>query len=344
MQSTMLPRNAVAVATALAFFAMPLAAQTTVELAPLKDNTLYEDASGQLSNGSGRFFFAGRTDQAEGSRRRALLAFDIAAALPAGARIEQVRLRLNMSKTNDLAGAHDISLHRASSDWGEGASVAPGEEGAGGTAAQGDATWIHTFFNTSQWGTAGGDFVAQPSATVSVDNVGAYTWGSTEALVADVQAWLDNPEQNFGWILIGNEEARLSAKRFDSRENSVAANRPVLEVQYTEPTPVADAGSLPQQFSLQQSYPNPVRLDQLRSSGNVIRFALAQPAPVSIAIYNILGQKIATLSEQQLLAAGQHSIRWNGRDGSGRAVPQGVYFYRLQAGDQIQSQRLTVLR
>ena len=52
-------------------------------------------------------------------------------------------------------------------------------------------------------------------------------------MVADVQAWLNDPDTNFGWILIGNESDRQVAMRFNSRENSNEASRPVLEVQYT---------------------------------------------------------------------------------------------------------------
>ncbi|MCL4211824.1 MAG: hypothetical protein KJZ68_14310, partial [Phycisphaerales bacterium] len=60
-----------------------------------------------------------------------------------------------------------------------------------------------------------------------------YTWGSTSGMVGDVQGWLDNPAANFGWVLIGNEAVSVTAKRFDSRENPVPENRPVLIVDYT---------------------------------------------------------------------------------------------------------------
>jgi hypothetical protein len=50
---------------------------------------------------------------------------------------------------------------------------------------------------------------------------------------ADVQSWLDEPGTNFGWLLRGNEATLSTAKRFDSRENPILANQPVLVVDYT---------------------------------------------------------------------------------------------------------------
>ena len=55
-------------------------------------------------------------------------------------------------------------------------------------------------------------------------------------MVADVQAWLDDPLTDFGWLLRGNEGASQTARRFDSRQNSVEANRPVLTIVYTPPS------------------------------------------------------------------------------------------------------------
>ena len=51
-------------------------------------------------------------------------------------------------------------------------------------------------------------------------------------MVSNVQDWLDNPSQNFGWAVL-TDEVNVSAKRFDSRENPDAANQPRLVVTYT---------------------------------------------------------------------------------------------------------------
>ena len=54
-------------------------------------------------------------------------------------------------------------------------------------------------------------------------------------MVADVQAWLDQPSGNFGWLLLGGESTSATSKRFDSKENDTPANRPVLEVEFSLP-------------------------------------------------------------------------------------------------------------
>jgi hypothetical protein len=78
-----------------------------------------------------------------------------------------------------------------------------------------------------------------PVASQTVGSaLGDYDWSSTATSVADVQGWLDNPSQNFGWILIGNEGADGTAKRFNSGDNSTG--QPMLLLDYT---PIPEPGS-----------------------------------------------------------------------------------------------------
>jgi hypothetical protein len=168
-----------------------------------------------------------------------VIAFDIAGAVPSGSTIDSVTLTLHLSRTRSQS--QTIALRRLLADWGEGGSLAAlkgGDGGGGGgtAAAEGDATWVHTFFNTETWDAPGGDFADSASANSAVGADGAfYTWSSGQ-MVADVQEWLDVPSSNFGWIIIGNEGSNRTAKRFDSKENRTAANLPVLTVQFTAPT------------------------------------------------------------------------------------------------------------
>ena len=205
----------------------------SVALQASRDNTLYEDPDGALSNGSGSFLFVGLTKNS--AARRALLYFDVAAAVPAGATINEARLTLTLSKT--VSGAQPIEIHQCQAGWGEGTSVASGQEGKGASASPGDATWIHASFSDSPWANAGGDFAAEVSASTTVDAVGSYTWESA-GLVTDIQAWLDTPAGNFGWILLGEEEDSRAAKRFNSRENSSADTHPLLTIDYSIPPPM----------------------------------------------------------------------------------------------------------
>ncbi len=196
-----------------------------------KDTTLYQTTDGSTSNGAGTTMFAGRNSQATNSIRRALVWFDVSASIPAGSTIISAQLMMY----NDAANVQDetVSLHRVASDWGEGSSVASGGQGA--IATSGDATWLHTFFNTQFWNQPGGDFGPSTSASSVIGAEASYLWGSTAAMVADVQSWLDNPTTNFGWCVVGDESALSSAKRFATREEADSARHPRLIVDYVPP-------------------------------------------------------------------------------------------------------------
>ena len=331
----MVLRRRFSVCVALIFSAVILneaIAQTQAVIDAVKDNTLYEDATGNLSNGSGWHFFAGKTNT--GSIRRGLIAFDVASNVPAGATITNVMLTLNMSKSVNIAG-QTVNLHRALADWGEGISDAGGEEGGGqpATATTGDATWLHRFFNTQLWATPGGEFSQTPSADLTVAGVGSYTWATTSQLVSDVQGWLDTPSNNFGWVLVGNEENNQTAKRFDSKDNTNASVRPKLTVIYTPPvTSVGDEQNTPVSFSLEQNYPNPF------NPTTVIRFQLPTAGYVRLSVFNLFGQEVATLASGNR-SAGSHIVGFNAQD-----LSSGVYLYRLTAGAFSVTKKLVLMR
>lgn len=214
-----------------------VAGPDSVRLVASLDNTLFEPAAAQLSNGAGAHIYAGTN--LSGQARRALLEFPIATSIPAGATIERVELDLLVTMAHDAA-PRSFSLHRALKRWGEGTSDAgsggPSHGGGSGAAATpGDATWTCAVLDTDPWATPGGDFVAQASATALIAGLGPTSWASTAGLVDDVRAWLDDPASNFGWILVGDESGPGTALRFDSRENSGMPGRPMLTVTYTPP-------------------------------------------------------------------------------------------------------------
>jgi len=84
--------------------------------------------------------------------------------------------------------------------------------------------------------------------------------------------------------------------------------------------------SIPRDFALAQSTPNPFRLST--GARAKISFALTQAAAVHLHIYNVLGQEVAELLNASR-EVGKHEVLWNGRDAQGRLVPSGVYFYVL---------------
>ena len=309
--------------------AMPASAQTEVTLAATQDNTLYEDNDGDTSNGAGQYLFIGQTNQ--GDLRRALLKFDVASGVPAGATIESVTLSANVSKLPSGSGTQPATLHRVTSAWGEGTSDAGGNEGGGTAAVAGDATWTHRFFETDTWTTAGGDFDASSSASASIGSNGPVSWGSTSALVADVQGWLDDPDTNHGWLIRGNESTTRTARRLDSRQNATEANRPVLTITYTQATAAEetpDAAS----FRLDGAYPNPFQ------ERTTIGYALERPAHVTLEVFDLLGRRVARLVDAPQ-TVGAHRAAFEAA-----GLAEGWYGYRLVADGTVAHGRILLVR
>jgi hypothetical protein len=96
-------------------------------------------------------------------------------------------------------------------------------------------------------------------------------------------------------------------------------------------------GTIPSLFTLNQNYPNPF------NPVTIIDYTLPSRADVTITIFNLLGQTVRTLVNNQQ-AAGSYSITWDGRDNSGKTAASGLYFYRLQAGDFAESKKMIMLK
>ncbi|MGD8874616.1 MAG: DNRLRE domain-containing protein, partial [Gammaproteobacteria bacterium] len=223
-----------AAAFMLLAFGSTTAWSATATLFPSQDNTLAEELPDN-SSGACDSIFSGLTDNGAGTARRALLQFDIAAAIPPGSIINNVTLNMAVTRGSNHPDT-TFDLHRVTTSWGEGANTCGVRGGGQGEAAlAGSATWNSAVHNLNPaWGTPGGDFNATPSGSTLV-NTTAPVWSSTATMVADVQDWLDNPTTNYGWILIGDEVNKTSTRRFDSREG---ASRPSLVVDFTPTGPV----------------------------------------------------------------------------------------------------------
>jgi len=100
---------------------------------------------------------------------------------------------------------------------------------------------------------------------------------------------------------------------------------------------VTDPAGLPDLFALQQNYPNPF------NARTTIRFSSGRSGPVTLGVYNMLGQLVSTLYRGEL-PAGRHQISWNGTDRFDRPVASGVYFCRLEAGGRSEIRRMVLLK
>jgi glucose/arabinose dehydrogenase len=213
---------------------VPLPATQNITLTTGKDNTIYEEVTGN-SNGSGVWIFAGAINNNPGPNRRALISFNLG-TVPAGGTVATASLTLKMDKT--IAGAFPFSLHSMLKDWGEGTANAAANEGDGVAAGSGDATWLKPFFGQpAVWDAPGGDFSLAKSASTAVNGDANYSWVSPQ-LAYDLNAWLASPDSNYGWLLKADDEDTFpTAKRFASFQAVLATSRPKLAITYV-PAPV----------------------------------------------------------------------------------------------------------
>lgn len=98
-----------------------------------------------------------------------------------------------------------------------------------------------------------------------------------------------------------------------------------------------DHAQLPKEFDLRQNYPNPF------NPNTVIEYALPKSAHVTIEIYNLLGQKVNVLVDENQ-KVGFYRVDWDGKDKKGEELGSGIYFYRIQAGDFVKCKKMIMLK
>lgn len=128
----------------------------------------------------------------------------------------------------------------------------------------------------------------------------------------------------------------------DLHQAPSSAIRTILQrsVAYFDQLVDVDPGDnlLPTDARLKQNYPNPF------NPSTSIEFTVNRRMPVTLSVYNILGQHVMTLVDQRETAAGNHRVVWNGRNEAGQQVSSGVYLVRLQAGTQLFTKRILLLK
>ena len=95
--------------------------------------------------------------------------------------------------------------------------------------------------------------------------------------------------------------------------------------------------ALPTEFALAQNYPNPFNPD------TQIGFSLPVESDVELSVFNVLGQKVTTLTFGKL-PAGNHSVTWHGTDSDGSQVASGIYFYRISAENFAATKKMMLLK
>jgi hypothetical protein len=138
------------------------------------------------------------------------------------------------------------------------------------------------------------------------------------------------------WSVVAVEIRPQAAAGLAKREGTLAAS---------------ETSAIPAAFQLEQNYPNPFSQVPrfVGNPGTVIGFALPAAGKVVVKIYSETGQLVRTLVDGDM-AAGRHTVRWNGRNQLGNAVAAGIYLYQIVVRDVggnaifTQTQRMTFLK
>ncbi len=147
------------------------------------------------------------------------------------------------------------------------------------------------------------------TANLSVDG--------TQMTTLDLKANADSSEQNY---LSGMFTLTGGSHTF--KVSGSTANIDYVQLVSRTVTAVRKGSSLPSGYALEQNYPNPF------NPSTRINFTLGKTSNVKLIIYDILGQKVATLINNQMLSAGAHTVQFDARN-----LASGVYFYRIESGD-----------
>lgn len=98
---------------------------------------------------------------------------------------------------------------------------------------------------------------------------------------------------------------------------------------------------LPRTYSLAQNDPNPF------NPSTTINYSIpeyAAPANVNLVVFNIRGQKVVSLVNNEVKGSGEYSVVWDGTDAQGERVPSGVYFYQLNCADFVATRKMVILK
>ncbi len=176
---------------------------------------------------------------------------------------------------------------------------------------EGSDIYVRTYLDGSPQGS--GQLVNTDTAGALQTSASIDLWGNYLYSV-----WMDN---------------RTPGNGFDVYFNTINIEETAVEDEEEE-------RDLPEKFSLYQNYPNPFNPD---TRINITLRGGQSPLDVSLKIYNIRGQLVKTLMEEEK-PPGNYRVIWDGRNNEGREVASGIYFYQLRVNDQMLTRRMLLLR
>ncbi len=149
----------------------------------------------------------------------------------------------------------------------------------------------------------------------------------------------DQDSGTFDWTAPSSQTGNVKLYVAGLQGNKSGPNTQLILESSELVTDVREDGSpgVPKYYKLSNNFPNPF------NPTTSIGFDLPRRSRVTIEIFNLLGQRIARLTDEEY-PAGSHRVTWNGTSSDGQSVPTGIYLYRLEAGDFIETKKMVLLK
>jgi hypothetical protein len=142
----------------------------------------------------------------------------------------------------------------------------------------------------------------------------------------------------------GSYQGNLKIYSHDKNHSLNPFSIPVILNVDTTTSVGEETETLPYAFTLSQNYPNPFNPSTtIPFTVHSSRFMVHGPLHTTLTVYNILGQKVRTLLDEEKLP-GNYRITWDGKDDKGNQVSSGIYFYQLKAKDFKETRKMSLLK
>tara|TARA_Y100000817_G_scaffold5422_1_gene4639 strand:+ start:3559 stop:6288 length:2730 start_codon:yes stop_codon:yes gene_type:complete len=193
--------------------------------------------------------------------------------------------------------------------------------------------YISLAFDNTTWSEKPGYY----SSDIKKSNLEGYEWkfrvlsNESGAVNLDIN-WTDELPSDWDLILVDKSIGKMKNLKNSNSYDFICAceniERQFVLIagpkEFTERT-INSYELLPKEFELSQNFPNPF------NAITTVKFSLPLESMVSLEIYDLLGKKITTLSNDIIYSAGNHSLVWNGKNELGDILSTGVYFLRIEA-------------
>jgi len=164
-----------------------------------------------------------------------------------------------------------------------------------------------------------------PDQIITSTDGGDYWLTLNEGLMSEINSFSIDETNNF--LYIGTSGQSIMSRKLDA---VTAVKKPLKQNILS--------------YRLFNNYPNPFnRQTVIRYQVLGVRNQVTRVGRVALEIYNILGQLVTTLVNEEK-PPGEYTVFWNGKNFRGEDVPSGMYFYRLTAGDIIDVKKMILLR